>query len=34
MVTKLKILKNKEQQRAVNTAQFIKNLMINEENHR
>lgn len=29
-----KILNNKEQQRAVNTAQFIKILMINEENHR
>lgn len=34
MVMKLKILNNKEQQRTVNTAQFIKILMINEENHR
>lgn len=34
MATKLKFLKNREQRRAVNSAQLIKILMIKEEIHR
>lgn len=34
MATELKILENKEQQKAVSAAQFTEILMIKEENHR